>query len=89
MIERFLKFIRYIDKKEIEEYIYVLTQKARAIGIYLIIVTERPSINIINGTIKANIHTRIAFRLPSQIDSKVVLDTVGVEKLLGNGDMFF
>lgn len=78
-----------IDKKEIEEYIYVLTQKARAVGIYLIIVIERPSINIINGTIKANIPTRIAFRLPSQIDSKVVLDTVGAEELLGNGDMFF
>ena len=78
-----------IDKKEIEEYIFVLTQKARAVGIYIIIVTERPSINIINGTIKANIPTRVAFRLPSQIDSKVVLDVSGAEKLLGNGDMLF
>ena len=78
-----------IDKKEIEKYIYVLTQKARAVGIYLIIVTERPSINIISGTIKANIPTRVAFKLTSQIDSKVVLDTVGAEELLGNGDMFF
>ena len=77
------------DKKEIEEYIYLLTQKAKAVGIYLIIVTERPSINIINGTIKANIPTRVVFRLPSQIDSKVVLDTIGAEKLLGNGDMLF
>lgn len=77
------------EQKEIEEYIYPLTQKARTVGIYLIIVTERPSINIIKGTIKANIPTRIAFRLPSQIDSKVVLDTIGAEKLLGNGDMLF
>ena len=77
------------DKKEIEEYIYILTQKARAVGIYIIIVTERPSINIINGTIKANIPTRVVFRLPSQIDSKVVLDAIGAEELLGNGDMFF
>ena len=76
-----------IDKKEIEEYIYILTQKARSVGIYIIIVTERPSINIINGTIKANIPTRVAFRLPSQIDSKVILDTIGAEELLGNGDM--
>ena len=76
-----------IDKKEIEEYIYILTQKARSVGIYIIIVTERPSINIINGTIKANIPTRVAFRLPSQIDSKVILDSIGAEELLGNGDM--
>ncbi len=78
-----------IDKKKIEEYIYILTQKARAVGIYIIIVTERPSINIINGTIKANIPTRVAFRLPSQIDSKVILDSIGAEELLGNGDMIF
>lgn len=75
------------EQKEIEEYIYPLTQRARTVGIYLIIATERPSINIIKGTIKANIPTRIAFRLPSQIDSKVILDTIGAEKLLGNGDM--
>ncbi len=77
------------EQKEIEEYIYPLTQKARNVGIYLIIVTERPSINIVKGRIKANIPTRIAFRLPSQIDSKAVLDTIGAEKLLGNGDMLF
>ncbi len=76
-----------IDKKEIEEYIYILTQKARSVGIYIIIVTERPSINIINGSLKANIPTRVAFRLPSQIDSKVILDSIGAEELLGNGDM--
>ncbi|MEI3392876.1 MAG: DNA translocase FtsK [Clostridia bacterium] len=78
-----------MDKKEIEEYIYILTQKARAVGIYIIIVTERPSINIINGTIKANIPTRVAFKVSSQIDSKVILDVIGAEKLLGNGDMIF
>lgn len=76
-----------MDKQAIEQNIYVLTQKARATGIYLILVTERPSIKIINGTVKANIPTRISFKLPSQVDSRVVLDVTGAENLLGNGDM--
>ena len=81
----------YGDRKIIEkqEFIYRITQRAKNVGIFLILATERPSINVINGIIKANMPTRVSFRLPSQIDSKVILDTVGAEKLLGNGDMLF
>lgn len=77
------------DKNTIEEYIYKLTQRARKVGIYVIIATERPSTNIISGTIKANIPTRIALKTVSQADSKVIIDVTGAEKLLGNGDMLY
>ena len=77
------------DKNTIEEYIYKLTQRARKVGIYVIIATERPSTNIISGTIKANIPTRIALKTVSQADSKIIIDVTGAEKLLGNGDMLY
>jgi len=75
--------------KEIELPITKLAQKARAIGIHLILATQRPSIKVITGLIKANFPARIAFRVMSQIDSRVILDSTGAEKLLGRGDMLF
>ena len=77
------------NKKEVEEFIELLTKKAGKVGIYLIISTKRPSTNIISGAIKFNISTRVTFKLPAQIDSKSILDTIGAEKLFGNGDMLF
>ncbi|MDD4069912.1 MAG: DNA translocase FtsK [Candidatus Izemoplasmatales bacterium] len=74
---------------EIEESILKLTQKSRAVGIHLLLATQRPSADILKGAIKANIPTRFAFRVPSSTDSSVVLDMTGAEKLLGKGDMLF
>ncbi len=73
--------------KEIEQPITRLAQMARAIGIHLIIATQRPSVNIITGTIKANFPARIAFRVSSKIDSRTILDTGGADQLIGRGDM--
>lgn len=73
----------------VEEYIQRLAQKARAAGIHLIMATQRPSTDIIKGTIKANIQTRIAFAVNSQVDSMVILDHTGADKLLGKGDMLY
>lgn len=81
--------IMITNGKEVETLIIRIAQKARAVGIHLILSTQRPSVEIITGIIKANIPTRIAYQVASQVDSRTILDMAGAEKLLGKGDMLY